>query len=306
MNFASRVNYRLLGMAVVLVVPLASGLPAKADSLYVSNFDSVGQKALSSGEAGKSESLSKLLPGWSVTADNITENNAIIADGTISGSHPALGAYIATGDGSSFNLSIYDNAGNASVTDSISYTYTNTTGVTLSGIGGQFDYVAAWSRNASPIYGDEALIGRFERGMQYAVSGGGQSENVSNTKWTITNANGNVTRNTIANYTWLTDAQMSVWRLSERDVQFTVPGVLLPGQSLTLTWVESGSSTDFMAKGIENFQLDDNLNAGPGGPGSDGNGSPIVPSPAIVPATLVGTAMTCGFALARRRRQVAR
>jgi len=303
-NSTAHLHRRLLGLAIA-VGPLAPGLAAKADSLYTANFNAVGQQALSHSEAGKSESLATLLPGWSVIDNNTAEKNAIIADATISGAHPALGAYLATGDGASFNLAIYDNAGNASTTDSISYTYTNTTSATLANLGGQFDYVAAWSRNASHIYGDEALTGGFEQGMQYALSGGGPSGNLANTKWTVTNTNGNLTRS-IADATWLTDTQMNNWGLSERDVQFTIPGVLLPGQSLTLKWVESGSSTDFMAKGIENFQLDDNL----GGPGSNGGSDPIappaaVPAPGTLPATLVGTALLTGLLLARRRRQMA-
>lgn len=236
-------SIKLSASMALLAASIGSVGIANAGILYSQNFDAVGAAGLISPGAGNTAVLTTILPGWTATTNNANQTNATIANGATGGY--SVGAYVASGNGTDFDLSIY-NTGAGSV-NYITYTYTATG--TVTGLSGSFDYESAWTR----FLNTSARSAGFENGLSYSVDGG-LSTSVSGTGFHVTN--GSVTSAAEVT-TWLTDSQMDADGLSLRNVAFNLTGLSLSaGDTLTLKWDQSINAGDKnMAEGIDNFVL---------------------------------------------------
>jgi hypothetical protein len=244
----------------VLLSPAAAST-ALAGTIYEQNFDQVGQAALAIAGAGHSVAIGSLLPEWSVMANNASQATVTVGDGSVGGY--TAGAYLATGDGTHFDLSIYNTK---SVGNFITL-FTYTAGAQISGINGSFDYESAWSlyQGANSRGGNYGVTtGGFELGLTYLVTHLGStsaptfltatpSGDSSTTGWHVQNNLVTSTDRTV----WLTDARMDALGLSDRGLCFDLPDVTLnPGDTLTLKWEQSAGARDKnQAQGIDNFVL---------------------------------------------------
>lgn len=260
-----------------MVMSLVFCLPGVAigTTLYTQNFDAVGQAALISPGAGNSLAIGTILPGWSVTANNASRANVVVAHGTIGGN--GVGAYLATGDGTDFDLSSYQNS--AGQKNFITYTYTATS--TVRNITGSFDYESAWTRYAKTT----PRTAGFEVGMTYQVNAGAATATNPADTWQVSNSNVTLASDVT---TWLTDARMDVLGLSSRNIGFSLPGVTLkPGDQVTFQWLQLSAAGDkHMAQGIDNFTL---------------HGTTAIPLPPSV--LLLGSGLI-GLVLLRRKRSL--
>jgi len=273
---------KLTTQAISTTVLLISAWTANAALFFQENFDTIGQAALVSPGAGLTTPLASILPGWAVTANNATQTNVKIGNGIIGGGY-SIGAYLATGDGSDFHLSIYTTAPGG--VDKMSYSYTNTGLIPLSGIVGSFDFESGWSRLDNTVPGNFRTAG-FAKGLTYKINAG----SVISLAGTATNVNNSLAATDVE---WLSDAQMDAAGLSVRNIGFTLgAAVLNPGDILTLEWDKGTNIGDrkHLAQGIDNLKLgDDNSLAAP------------VPEPGTA---LFGIACV-GIAAFRRRRNSA-
>ena len=239
-------NAKCAKCLVFLALSAVFCLPGMAmgTTLYTQNFDAVGQAALISPGAGNTAAISTVLPGWSVTANNTNQLDVFVANGTVGGN--AVGAYLATGDGTDFGLSSYQN--NVNRQNFITYTYTATG--TVSNITGSFDYESAWTRWAS----NNPRTAGFEVGMTYRVNAGAATATTPANSWQVSNANVTLASDL---KTWLTDARMDALGLSSRHLSFSITGVTLnPGDQVTFQWLQLTTAGDRnMAQGIDNFTL---------------------------------------------------
>ena len=244
----------------VLLSPAAVST-ALAGTIYEQNFDQIGQAALSGTGAGHAVDIGTLLPNWSVTADNTGQSTVTVGDGSVGGY--TAGAYLATGDGVNFDLSVYNTKSGGNFITMFTYTADSQ----ISGINGSFDYESAWSlyQGANSRGGGYGLrTGGFELGLTYSVTHSGNSfapafsnatpsGDSSTTGWHVQNNLVTTADKTV----WLTAARMDALGLSDRGLGFDLPDVTLnPGDTLTLKWEQSAGARDKnLAQGIDNFVL---------------------------------------------------
>lgn len=238
-------NTRILLFAVILMV---GSLTASAQIIYQQNFDAVGQSH--TGSVG----ISSVLPGWAVSMSALGGN---VSNTTVStGAHTlTAGSYLGSGDGSDFDFEIYDNLSSGTHTNSINFTYTNTSSSAQAGVVGTFDFEAAWSRYANAQ--EAGQTAGFDNGLTYSVNGG-PANSLPGTVTSVTNAGVNGT--TIPTGTWLTDAQMNTASLAIRNISFSLGSVVLnPGDTVEFSWSNVGlAAGKTLAFGLDNFELGDN------------------------------------------------
>src|SRR6202030_1361746 len=241
-------NTKILLFAAIL---MAGALTASAQIIYQQNFDAVGQSH--TGSVG----ISSVLPGWAVNMSALGGN---VSNTTVStGAHTlTAGSYLGPGDGSDFDFEIYDTlTGAPTHTNSINFTYTNTSSSAQAGVIGSFDFEAAWSRYANAQ--EPGQTAGFDNGLTYSVNGG-PANSLPGTVTSVTNAGVNGT--TIPTGTWLTDAQMNTASLAIRNITFSLGSVVLnPGDTVQFSWSNVGPTTgQTFAFGLDNFELGDNNN----------------------------------------------
>ncbi len=268
---------RTLTKSLIFLAMLGICLPGDAMGaiIYTQNFDAVGQAALINQGAGNSVAIGTILPGWSVTTNNTSQANVVVANGTVGGN--GAGAYLATGDGTDFGLSSYQNG--AGQNNFITYTYTATS--ILSNITGTFDYESTWTRYDST----KPRTAGFEVGMTYQVNAGAPTSTTPANTWQVSNSNVTLPSEVT---TWLTDDRMDALGLSNRNISFSLLGVTLkPGDQITFRWLQLDTAGDKnMAQGIDNFTL---------------NGTTAAPIPPSV--LLLGSGLLGLLGLRWRRRQ---
>jgi hypothetical protein len=194
--------------------------------------------------------------GWSVTANGVSRTTASLGVDSVGGTS---GAYLASGDGTDFNLSLINTDLNKS--NFITFTYIATAAV--SDIKGTFNYESAWSTLGATA----VRKGGFELGLKYSVAppaGDGlfhatrEFDSVStygttSSSWHVTNQ----AINTVDVGVWLTDTSMFQLGLSSSVLSFRLPDVnLIAGDVLTLKWEQAMCARDLdMAQGLDNFKL---------------------------------------------------
>ena len=252
-----------VGLATV-AISMAAALPsARATLLYEQNFDAIGQADLADFRTPRDHpnvNVYDIPAGWSVTANGSDRATATLGVSNEYGVGGTSGAYLASGDGTDFNLSLINTDLNKR--NFITFTYTATAAV--SEIKGTFNYESAWSTTM----GAEALRkGGFELGLKYSVAppaGDGlfhaTREFDSVSTYGTTSSSWHVTNQAISTVdvgVWLTDTSMLQLGLSSSVLSFRLPDVnLIAGDVLTLKWEQAMCARDLdMAQGIDNFKL---------------------------------------------------